>query len=89
MHKGETTHDALVHERLDDVREERGDIRVPQLLLVRGDLESHARLDVHQLPVELGLLRVLPKPSSQDCQRRVQHMKGEAYAGKDMGFCPP
>ena len=65
------THSALVHERLDNVREQRRDIRLPDLALVARDLEPHPSLHICQLSTELALLGVLPKPPAREGQDRV------------------
>lgn len=93
------TYRALVHERLHDVREERGNVRLPNLGLVTGNLEPHACLDICELPVELRLLRVLAKPSAGERQRQlkvcamygVERWAGRrgTHCGKDMALGPP
>ena len=55
-----TAYRSLVHKWLDNMREQRRDVRPPDLGLVTRDLEAHPCLDVRQLTTKLRLLGVLP-----------------------------
>ena len=76
----DATHRALVHEGLHDVREQRGDVRLPDLALVARDLEPHPSLHICQLSAELALFGVLSKPPAREGQDRVLGRDSEGYA---------
>ena len=66
-----STYHALVHQRLNDMREESRDIILPDLRLVAGDFQPHSDLHIPKLPHELVLLRVLTQPSMEEGYRKV------------------
>ena len=60
-----STYCTIIHQRLNNVGEQSGEVMLPDLGLVAGDLHSHLDLNISELSHELVLLRILTQPSMQ------------------------
>jgi hypothetical protein len=61
---------AVVHQRLNDMGKQRGDIVLPDLGLVARDFQSHPNLDIPKLSHKLVPLRVLTQPSVKGSRQK-------------------